>query len=148
MKFKNVTEEFFDAENYISGYSTEKKYVEVYKNPTSNEYRSLLKESQIVIVRGVLLRSGDLYVISSKNVIHEDLLRILAKRNVLDFEYEWDSNPKYLNKFLCVAGYKNKKLVPADSYQQEPFDEIKSGYLDIYKKILGINNDIFKLELE
>lgn len=145
---KLIKEDFYDAENYKSRYSSGNKYVEIYKNPTAEEYRRLLKESQVIIARGVLLRDGSLYVISAKNVIHEDLLKILDRRNVLDFAYEWDSEPKYLNKFLCVVGFKNKKLAPADSYQQEPFNEIKEGYLDIYKKLLKNNNSIFKLELE
>lgn len=149
MKFnKLIKEEFYDAENYTSRYSSGSKYVEIFKNPTAEEYRTLLKESQVVIARGVLLRNGDLYVISAKNVIHEDLLKILDKKGLLTFAYEWDSSPKYLNKFLCVVGFKNKKLAPADSYQQEPFDEIKSGYLDVYRKLLNKNNPIFKLELE
>lgn len=147
MRFKKaMKEEFFDSENYTSGYSTEKKYVEVYKNPSLKEYNNLFSK-RVQIIRGVLLRSGDLYIITSEDIIHEDLLRMLAKRNVLNFEYSWDEDPKFLKEFLCIAGGKNKVLFPADSYRQEPYDEIKEKYLEIYKEILKINNSIYTLEL-
>jgi hypothetical protein len=149
MKFKQVLkEEFYDTFKYKPSYSNDPKLVEVWKNPNSNELREILKKQSITIARGVLFKSGDLYIASGKNVIHEDLLKILSKDGLLDFNKFWDEDIKHLDKYLCVYTGRDKIIRPADSYQEEPFEIIKEKYLDVYEKSLSKKNRMFRLKAE
>lgn len=145
MKFNKILQEkFLDAENYKPKYGNS-RYVEIFKNPDSKEYKELLKDSDIIIVRAVLTKGADLYIVSSKNVIHDDVLKLLDKRGILTFHQDWYENPERLKEYICLFGERNKKLYPADSYNQEVYDEIGHFYISHYEKILNKNNSGFKL---
>lgn len=149
MIFKQaLSEDFYDTFRYKPGYSNEATTVEVWKNPSSSELRDSLKSQSIVIARGVLFKNGDFYIAAGKNIIHEDLLKILAKDGLLAFNKFWDEDTKHLDKYICVYTDKSKKIIPADSYQEEPFKLIKEKYFDIYEKALAKKNKIFKLRAE
>lgn len=143
-----LKEEFYDTFKYKASYSNDARLVEVWKNPNSNELKDILKKQSIVIARGVLFKSGDFYLASGKNIIHEDLLKILSRDGLLDFNKFWDEDIKHLDKYMCVYTDKSKIVKPADSYQKEPFEVIKNKYIDVYEKALAKKNKIFKMRAE
>lgn len=146
MKFNKILQEkFLDAENYKPKYGNS-RYVEIFENPEPKEYKELLKDSDITIVRAVLTKDADLYIISSTNVIHDDLLKLLDKRGILTFHQDWYENTKVLKEYICLFGERNRKLQPADSYNQEVYDEIGHFYISHYEKILNKNNPSFSLK--
>lgn len=145
MKFNSVLQEkFLDAEDYKPRYGN-KRYVEIFKNPDSKEYKEVLSNSDITIVRAVLTKGADLYIMSSTNVIHDDVLKLLDKRGVLVFHDDWFENPKRLQEYICLFGEKSRKLYPADSYNQEVYDTIGQFYIKHYETILAKNNPNFNL---
>lgn len=149
MNFNQVLkEDYYDMFKYKSRYSNNSTLVEVWKNPNSNELRDILKKQSIIIARGVLFKNGDFYLASGKNIIHEDLLKILSKDGLLTFNKFWDEDIKHLDKYMCVYTEKSKKVYPADSYQEEPFKIIGDKYFSLYEKALAKKNKIFKLVLK
>lgn len=146
MRFnKIIKEEFFKAEKYKGRYHNQNKYIEIFKNPSLKEYKEVLKSSDIIIIRGVLTREGDLYICSGKNIIHEDLLRMLSEDGIVSLNEFWYMEPSTLKEYLCLVSEGNKKLEPADSYDQDTFDAINDKYLPLYKTILQKKNPTFKL---
>lgn len=149
MDFDEVlNEDYYDAFKYKPRYANESRTVEVWKNPNSSELKDILRKQEIIIARGVLLKKGDLYLASGKNIIHEDILKILSKQGLLEFNKFWHEDILHLEKYLCVTAFKNRKLIIADSYQKEPVDIIEEKYFDIYKNSLKKNNKIFKLGIK
>ena len=59
-----LTEEFYDATSVFSQYSrsADKTYVEVFKNPTYAEIRSISKDSEVAGVRIGVVPRGEVYV--------------------------------------------------------------------------------------
>ena len=145
MKFKDVLkEEFYDSFKYKTDYSEKRHVIEFWKNPSSKELREIAHAHSFA--RGVLLKNGDLFITDSHDIIHDDILSILEKRGILNFNKFWFDDVKILNNYLCVHVESTKKVYPAESYRQNVYDALEEKYFDIYSKILKKKNNMLILE--
>lgn len=109
-KFAQLLEKFEDAKkkNGI--------YVEIYKNPDIKEIREILKNFQEKMLRGLVRKSGELFVLSDEEVIHDNLMSFLADSDIIESYNFWYLEKESLNNFLCVDRQKNGIWKPAESY--------------------------------
>jgi len=57
--------------------------------------------------RGILLNNGDLYLGQSPKALHENMLELLAKKNIIPFTSIKDYNYNYPNEFIAVVRIEN-----------------------------------------
>lgn len=129
-EFNSLLEKFLDADKFKN------EYIEIYKNPTAKELRDILKEFNYKYIRGVVSYIGDLFVLNNEELIHAEILKLLDKKNILEFEYGWFIDPNTLKNYLCVVREDNGIWYPADSYSYD----IDEKYFTHYKKMMEKNN--------
>ena len=91
-------------------------------------------------VRGIITETGDLYIENFPNVIHQDILEILVKKNILNIQLDrsWGRKLPEASGFLTVQrckdgtgiciGESNKVIYDEDNYKK---------YIEHYKKFLN-----------
>lgn len=121
---KLLKEEFLDADKY------KEKYVEMYKNPSNKEIREIMKDFQEKYLRGVVDPHGDLFVLSEEEMIHDDILKFLSRKKLIQSHDFWYVEPESLKKFLCVD--KKDGWFLAESYSFTP----NKKQLAQYKKFI------------
>ncbi len=77
-------------------------------------------------VRGVITLSGDLYIESQSETIHNDILRILTDVGVLDKipSKNWTRKLPQETKFLTVQRYKNSRYIAIGESNRLIYDEL------------------------
>ena len=137
-----LKEAFFDAFSFRPSWGG-KTYIEIYKNPTSKEYKGALKPGS---ARGVLTIDGYLYIFSGE-ILHDDVLAALSGQDVprIDDPADWYTNAKYLDDFMCIISHGNKEINIAESYSQNVVRKIITEYFDEYNYNLQNKNPGFKL---
>ena len=108
-------------EKFVDGLKYSYFYVELHKNPTIEELNTFLDWD-----RGVLLRNGDLYVLSNPDKedeypswMHQHIIKILQDRGLLkEKDIRWWTIPfARIDEFLCVhIEKKSNKLFLAEGY--------------------------------
>jgi hypothetical protein len=140
---KAINEEFVDSD--IMG-ST---YANVYKNPKT------LQDMQ-EWMRGVVLKSGDLYVFDAEEVerhnvlIHADAIKWMNKKLGLNSGYGEGDNPlDYINQFITVDRSEDSDIfVLAESYDLDEVAELADEFRPYLKnfKIKNPNLDLVIFE--
>lgn len=76
-------------------------------------------------VRGVILENGDLYIESHSDVIHNDILKILAEKGVLSSipKKNWTAKLPTETGFLTVQRYKNSSYIAIGESNRLLYDE-------------------------
>lgn len=76
-------------------------------------------------VRGVILENGDLYVESYSKVIHNDILKILSQKGVLNSIHKknWTAKLPTETGFLTVQRYKNSPYIAIGESNRLLYDE-------------------------
>ena len=85
IKLKWFKEEWVNSLKYKPITGDDNFYFEVFKNPTKAE---LKLSSKYDLVRGIILKNGEFYIVTPSNfIIHLDLVTILADLKIITKKY-------------------------------------------------------------
>lgn len=105
---------------------TLEKPVPIHKNPKN------LKgfESN---VRGVLVNNGDFYLAESSEVVHDQMLEIMAREGIIPFQSRFYYGERYPEEFIAVERVDNSNtFVPSVVYETIP---------NYYHEIIDVGNN-------
>lgn len=125
---KLLKEEFEDGHKYKGS------YVEIYRNPTSKEIGDILKKFGEKLLRGVIRKDGEVFVIDYEDAIHDNIVNLLERKDLLKPYSFWYMEEESLEKFLCIDRQESGIWKPAESYS---FD-IPEQQLKYYKSKMEI----------
>ena len=154
MKRKDTTpdevelkEKFVTAEKNITRWGGRDSYVEIFKNPSLSELKSIEAYS-----RGLITKSGDLYVMSIKDGsgTHTDIIEWCIKNNIIERDPFFDNwhrlEDPLLFHFMCVQRFeKSNKWYWAESYFKSMMSKIPNSVMDEYDKNFESNNPSLKI---
>lgn len=136
----NIPDEFNDFNKKYMGTKIDKNKVivekgdwKLIKNPESLEN---LDKS----VRGVITKDGNLYVESYSEIIHNDILKILADKNIIPFvpKKDWGRKLPEESGFLTVQRYKDSPYMAIGESNRLLYDEDDyNKYIEHYKPLLN-----------
>lgn len=98
-------------------------------------------------VRGIILKNGDVYMTTSNTLIHNDLLKILHKKNIvkdsdyhlfhIKFPNEFITIQRYLSTNIIAVGESNVSLADSEQIWYRPIAGYKTEeVLKEFKKFL------------
>lgn len=133
MRLRKLVEEFSDMVKYkpAIGYGkSEPLEMEIYKNPTSKEFKGLGVKS-VDNIRCILKMNGDLYTTNNQNeIIHNDILKLIGYKERMD----WNKKPEYLDKFICLYRLPNGEYRLSTMYTEVVKKTFYKKYYDKYKE--------------
>jgi len=133
MKLKNLLEQFVDIKKYIPpvGYSKlTPLQVEIYKNPTSREFKELYLTKSDVI-RCVIKSNNDIFTTNQQNeLIHNDILRLIDLKQGVG---QWHKSEKFLKDFICVYRTYDGKYSLSTMYSEECKNKFYKKYNQYYE---------------
>ncbi len=126
-------------EAFYKGLKKSEDYQEIFKNPSAKELKNMANETSDII-RGVLLKEGDLYIINGDDYTHFDLLKELGN-------IAFDGSKK--RDSINISSLKEK---PREFFLSEGYDDDKiklyKKSLNEYVKIIKKKNPILSLTIK
>jgi hypothetical protein len=97
------------------------KPIPVYKNPKS-------LEGFTSDTRGILLRTGDLYLAQSYNALHDNILDLLSEKNIVPYGAKYGYAENFPKEFVAVVRAGNTKTFG----QSSAYDYFPNHYIEIF----------------